>query len=388
MANKSYDILIAGGALLGSACAFFLREEGFRGSIAVVERDPTYARASSTLSVSAIRQQFSTPENIALSQFGLEFFLDLPKRFGPDSDIGFHKSGYLIMASPDGRARLEANHKIQTSMGANIAFLEPAEIEQRFPAINIDGIAAACFGLDGEGWLDGALLLGALKRAARSANVDYIHGEIVDIQRHENTIQSVTLGDGGDIACGLLINAAGPHAGKLAAFAGIDLAVEPRKRTVFVIDCRAAVDIPLIADPSRVWMRPEGNMFISGYSPPEEDDKSVEDLDIEHSQFEEFVWPALAHRIPAFEAIKAVHAWAGHYDYHCFDQNAVIGPHNEVSNFWFATGFSGHGLQHSVGTGRGIAELIVHGGYRTIDLSKLAYDRIPENRPLFEHNII
>ncbi len=388
MAKKSYDILIAGGALLGSACAFFLREEGYKGSIAVVERDPTYTRASSTLSVSAIRQQFSTPENIALSQFGLEFFLDLPKRFGPESDIGFHKGCYLIMASPDGRAQLEANHAVQTSMGANIAFLEPLEIKQRYPAINIDGIAAGCLGLDGEGWLDGALLLAALKRAARAADVDYIHGEIVGIARRDNAVQSVTLGDGDDIACGLLIDAAGPHAGKLAAFAGIDLAVEPRKRTVFVIDCRTKVDLPLIADPSRVWMRPEGNMFISGYSPPEEDDESVEDLDIDHSQFEEFVWPALAHRIPAFEAIKAVHAWAGHYDYHCLDQNAVIGPHNEVSNFWFATGFSGHGLQHSVGTGRGIAELIVHGGFQTIDLSKFAYDRIPENRPLFEHNII
>jgi FAD-dependent oxidoreductase domain-containing protein 1 len=388
VAKKSYDILIAGGALLGSACAFFLREEGYQGSIAVVERDPTYTRASSTLSVSAIRQQFSTPENIALSQFGLEFFLDLPKRFGPASDIGFHKSGYLIMASPEGRARLEANHTIQTSMGANIAFLEPAEIKQRYPAINTDGISAGCLGLEGEGWLDGALLLGALKRAARSANVDYIHGEVVKIDRSDNIIQSVTLADDEEIACGLLIDAAGPHAGKLAAFADIDLAVEPRKRTVFVIDCRTKVDVPLIADPSRVWMRPEGNMFISGYSPPEEDDPSVEDLDIDHSQFEEFVWPALAHRIPAFEAIKAVHAWAGHYDYHCLDQNAVIGPHNEVANFWFATGFSGHGLQHSVGTGRGIAELIVHGGYRTIDLSKFAYDRIPENRPLFEHNII
>lgn len=388
MSEKSYDILIGGGGLLGSATAFFLREEGFKGSIAVIERDPTYTRASSTLSVSAIRQQFSTPENIELSQFGLEFFLGLPKRFGPEADIGFQKSGYLIMASEEGRAQLEVNHATQTQMGAKIALLEPAEIKQRFPAINTDGIAAACYGLEGEGWLDGALLLGTLKRSAQAANVDYIHGEILDISRQENTIESVTLADGEVISCGMLIDAAGPHAGKLAAMANIHLEVEPRKRTVFVIDCRTEVDIPLIADPSRVWMRPEGRMFLSGYSPPEEDDPSVEDLDVVHSEFEEFVWPALAHRIPAFEAIKAVHAWAGHYDYHCLDQNAVIGPHNEVANFWFATGFSGHGLQHSVGAGRGIAERIVHGSYKTIDLAKFTYDRIPENRPLFEHNII
>jgi glycine/D-amino acid oxidase-like deaminating enzyme len=160
---------------------------------------------------------------------------------------------------------------------------------------------------------------------------------------------------------------------------------------VFVIDCPDAPrDIPLVADPSGVWIRPEGAGFITGWSPPEADDSPAapDDFDPDHWIFEERLWPALAARIPAFERLKATGAWAGHYDYNRLDQNAVIGPDPELPNFFYANGFSGHGLQHAPGVGRALAEMLVHGGYRTLDLSAFGYERIAAGRPLFERNVI
>ncbi|MEZ5773893.1 MAG: FAD-binding oxidoreductase, partial [Hyphomicrobiaceae bacterium] len=179
------------------------------------------------------------------------------------------------------------------------------------------------------------------------------------------------------------------HAGKLAALAGAILPVEPRKRTVFVIDCREGPkDAPLTIDPSGVWFRPEGQQFIAGSSPPAETDGPCEDLDPVYDEFEEVIWPALATRIPAFAATKQMRAWAGHYEYNTLDQNGIVDRHPEIGNLYFINGFSGHGIQQSPGAGRALAELIAFGRFRSIDLTALGYERIAAGRPLFETNVI
>jgi FAD-dependent oxidoreductase domain-containing protein 1 len=195
------------------------------------------------------------------------------------------------------------------------------------------------------------------------------------------------------MAGGARPNAAGPWAGELAALAGLALPVEPRKRFVYVIDCREASDAlrkaPLTVDPSGVWFRPEGRFFLCGKSPEESEEPSPTDLEtIDHAFFDAEVWPQLAQRVPAFESVKVVNAWAGYYDYNTLDQNAVIGPHLQLGNLYFANGFSGHGAQQGAAAGRAVAELIVHGAYQTIDLSRLGYARIAQGRPLLERNVI
>jgi glycine/D-amino acid oxidase-like deaminating enzyme len=177
----------------------------------------------------------------------------------------------------------------------------------------------------------------------------------------------------------------------LAATAGRPLPVEPRKRTVFVIDCPDAPrDLPLIVDPSGVWVRPEGSGFITGYSPPGADDSTADPADFgpDHALFESILWPALAARIPAFERLKVTGAWAGHYDFNTLDQNAIIGFDPVLPNLIYANGFSGHGLQHAPAVGRAVAELIAEGRYRSIDLSVFGYERVAACRPLFERNVI
>jgi glycine/D-amino acid oxidase-like deaminating enzyme len=385
------DIAIIGGAIVGSSIAYFLREEGFAGRIALIERDPQFAHAATTLSCASIRQQFSIAENIRLSQFTLGLFRDLKARFGADADIGFHEKGYLILASPAGKAVLEANHRAQSAESADIVIEDAAALERRFPWLSAEGVAAGAYGRSGEGWFDAHALLSLFRNALRGRGIDFVGDGVVGVRTAGGKAVGVTLAGGGTIDAGIVVNAAGPQAGEVAALAGLSLPVEPRKRSVFVFEARDRFeDMPLIVDPSGVYVRPEGAVYIAGGAEPHETDAAADPADFEPEwhYFEEAIWPVLAARIPAFEAIKATRAWAGHYDYNALDQNAVIGPHPEMPNFLFCNGFSGHGLQQAPAAGRAIAEWIVHGGYRTIDCSAFGYDRIAEGRPFRELNVI
>lgn len=388
------DVAIVGGGIVGSAVAWFLAvERRFPGRIAIIERDTGYREASTARSAGGVRQQFSTPENIAMSQLTLATFRRLKTLFGADADVGFREQGYLILASPDGATVLAENVALQRSMGAAIALLEATDLKARFPWLAAAGVAAGGFGQSGEGWFDPPSLAALFRRAAVAAGAAVVRDEVVGIDVGEQGVESVRLAGGGRLTCNRLVNAAGAWAGALAALAGVPLPVEPRKRYVYVIDCRAPPEAlrqaPLTVDPSGVWFRPEGRLFLCGKSPAPGQEPAVGDLDdIDHAFFEDEIWPRLAARVPAFESVKAVNAWAGYYDTNTLDHNAVIGPHPEIANLYFVNGFSGHGAQQAAAAGRGIAELIVDGGYRTIDLSRLGYDRIASNAPLRERNVI
>ena len=390
MASQRYDVVIIGGAAVGSSVAYFLTHaQGFTGTVAVVERDPTYARAATTLSAASIRQQFSTPENIRMSRFGIAFFRSLKDRFGPDADIALRERGYLLLASEAGRTRLAANHAIQQAEGADIALMDQAALADNFRWLKTSDLTLGAFGRSGEGWFDAHSLLALLRKAAQAKGVEYIHGVVAGIERADGRATGVTLADGTRIGCGVLVNAAGPQAGDVAAFAGLALPVEPRKRCVFVVACRAKLtNMPLVVDATGVWVRPEGSVYLCGVSPPDEVDARANDFEVDYALFEEVVWPMLAHRIPAMEELKLQRAWAGHYDYNTLDQNAVIGAHPEVTNFLFANGFSGHGLQQSPAAGRAVAELIVHGRFVSLDLSLFGYERVAGKRPVKELNVI
>lgn len=389
------DVVIVGGAIVGSSVARFLAgRDDWDGRIVVVERDPTYRTSSTTLSAASIRLQFSTPVNIAISQFGIELIKHLDTWLGVDGEdppeVDFVEGGYLFLATEAGRAALETNHAVQRSLGAAVALLDPAELAARFPWLRVDDLAAGSLGLSDEGWFDAYALLQAFRRKARALRVEYLTGTVTELERDGGRIVAARLEDGSRIACDWLVDAAGPRAAEVAAMAGLELPVRPRKRHVYHFDCRTRADgAPLTIDPSGVYFRPEGPAYIGGYSPHEgEADPDTLDLATDRAPFEEVVWPALANRVPAFEAIRLMDTWAGHYAVNTFDANAVLGPHPEVSNFLFANGFSGHGLQQAPAVGRGLAEWIATGAYRTIDLEPLGYRRIIEGRPIRELNVV
>ena len=144
----------------------------------------------------------------------------------------------------------------------------------------------------------------------------------------------------------------------------------------------------MVIDPGGAYFRPEGQGFITGIAPPPDQDPECFDFDVQHALFEDVLWPLLARRVPAFEALRCVRGWAGHYDMNLFDQNAILGPHPDLGNLYFANGFSGHGLQQAPAVGRALAERIAHGRYRTLDLGRLGWGRILEGRPLVERNVV
>ncbi len=386
-----YDIVIIGGAIVGSSLAYHLRKEGFSGSIALVERDPQFTHSATTLSAASIRQQFSIPENIRLSQYTLGLFRRLKEEFGADADIGFREGGYLILASDEGLPVLAANHTAQIAEGADIVLEDADALARRFSWLSTEGVAAGTYGRSGEGWFDAHAYLHLFRKALRTMAVDLITASVTGIRREGNRVTGVTLDSGDTLETGLIVNAAGPNAGAVAQMAGLALPVEPRKRTVFVFESRDRFDdMPLTVDPGGVWWRPEGSVYIAGGAEIEDGEQAADPADFEPrwELFENDIWPVLATRVPAFEAIKMTRAWAGHYDYNTLDQNAVIGPHPEVGNFLFANGFSGHGLQQAPAVGKALTELIVHGGYRTIDCTAFGYGRIAEGRAFRELNVI
>ena len=385
-AGKNQTVAIVGGAIIGSSIAWFLREKGFDGRILVIERDSSYRHSSTALSAASIRTQFGCAVNVEMSLFGAAFFRSLEARFGPGADIGFVERGYLFLGAHGSQDERRAGAAMQRAAGADIAILSPSETKSRHPWLNVEDIAIATNGIRDEGWFDAWSLLSVMRRAARERGVEFVEAHAEGLERRNESIVAVRLQNGETLACDCCIIAAGAASGALMRGIGIDLPVSPRKRTVFHL--KAPVEregFPMLFDTSGFWLRPEGEGFICGIAPGAADDPDATgDFEPDHAQLEDTLWPVLAHRIPAFEELRVLRAWAGHYEMNALDHNAVIGPHDEVRNLLFATGFSGHGVQHGPATGRAVAELIVDGRFVTLDLTPLGYPRIRTGTPLYE----
>ena len=388
------DIIIAGGAVMGSAIAWSLASDpAFKGRILVVERDMTYQTAASALSASGIRQQFSCPANIRASLYGIDFLRnigDILEVAGDRPQISLKEGGYLTLASAAGRDILAQNQALQCAEGADIALLDAANLAQRFPWLNVGDIAAGAYGIRGEGWFDGYGLMQAFRRKARHLGVAYRPGEVVALEQYGDRIAGIALADGSHLSCGAFVNACGASgARRVAKMMGVDIPVVAKKRCVFTFSARDKITgFPLLIDPTGVYVRPEGEGYICGVSPDDLDGVEAGDFDVDWHLFDEIIWPVLAHRIPAFETIRPGRAWAGHYDMNLFDHNALAGRAPGLANAWLAAGFSGHGLQHAPAIGRGLAELILHGRFLSLDLSDFCVERIVQNKPLLERNVI
>ncbi|MES2611982.1 MAG: FAD-binding oxidoreductase [Pseudomonadota bacterium] len=389
-------IVIIGGGVIGSAIAYFLTQQQPGCEVVVVERDSTYARASSALSASSIRQQFSTDINVLISAYGIGFLRNVGTLLacnGDVPDIGLHEGGYLYLATAAGEATLRDNHALQRRHGADVALLGPDELAERFPWLALQDVVLGSLGLSGEGWFDGYLLLTALRKKAQSQGVRYVADEAMGFDLVTSGgvqhVAAVQLEGGTTLPCSHAVNAAGPWAAAIAGWAGIDLPVVGKRRTVFHLASPAQLPrCPLLIDTSGIWLRPEGQGFIAGFAPPADQDADFAPLDPEYHAFEEHVWPLLAERIPGFEALRMQGAWAGYYEMNTFDHNAIVGLSPACDNLVFANGFSGHGLQQCPAVGRGVAELLLTGAYQSLDLSPLSITRIADNRPLLEKNVI
>ena len=388
--RQTVDVAVVGGGVMGAALATWLRTLDPSVSVAVLERDPTWSRASSALSAASIRQQYTQPVNIEISRQSLALLRGAADwlAVGDDRpDLGFQEDGYLYLAGVEGaQARREA-HRLQCALGADVALLTPDALTERFPWLNVADVELGTLGLSGEGWFDGYRLLTALHAKAKALGASFVRGDVVAMTVEDARVRTLALSDGRQLSAGSVVNAAGPWARSVGAMAGIPLPVTASRRTVFVLECPTPLPrCPLLIDTSGFWLRPEGAYFIGGIVPVDAGDGRP--LEPELDTFEEDFWPLLAHRIPAFEALRVVRAWAGYYEMNTFDHNAIVGAHPTVRNFYCMNGFSGHGMQQAPAVGRALAEQILFGEYRSLDLAPLAFERIAAGRPLPESAII
>ena len=392
--NKRYDVIIIGGAIMGSSTAFWLASNpDFDGSVLVIEKDSTYQDSSTARSNCCIRQQFSTPENIQISQFGIHFVKNVADYLSVDDErpeLSFVESGYLFLANSDVEASLKEAFETQKRLGVkDVIWQTPQQLAERYTWLKTHNLTGATLGIHNEGWFDPYSLLQAFKRKARSLKVDYLQDEVVSLKTKNGKVEEVVTKNSGSFSCGSIVNVAGPRARFIAEMAGLELPVSSRKRSVFVFKSQEPVDMkPLIIDPDGMYVRREGETFICGQQPDEDNDPECLDLEVDYPFFEERLWPKLAELVPAFEAIKMVSAWAGHYEMNMMDHNALLGLLAGMDNFYCCNGFSGHGLQQSPAAGRAISELITYGEYRTLDLSRLSTSRLQTGKKVQEVYVV
>ncbi len=396
--KSAYDVVIVGAGIMGCSTAWFLTDTpDFNGSVLVLERDPTYEFASTSHTNSCIRQQFSTELNVRISQFTADFLKNVRERMGGDTrvpELSIQNFGYLYLADTERFADvLRDNQKVQVAAGAATELLTADEIAARYPFYSVDDIVLGSINTVDEGYFDGATLFDWWRRQSRERGVEYVAAEVVAMARNAagNRIESVTLASGEVISCGQVVNASGPRAVETARMAGVDIPVEPRKRYTWIFKAEKPldVDLPLTIDPSGVHMRENGGgTYMAGGHSDIDPAAAYDDFAMDHALWENHIWPAIANRVPQFEAIKVQQEWTGHYAYNVFDHNAVLGPHPEIANFVFQNGFSGHGLQQSAAMGRATSEWLTYGDYRTLDLRLFHYDRIVSDTPIVERAII
>jgi FAD-dependent oxidoreductase domain-containing protein 1 len=394
MMGERFDVVIVGGAVMGSAAAhFILADPAFRGRVLVLEKDRTYASAASSRSTSGFRQQFSTRVNIELARYSAAFIKEADAHLSVESDragVPVNESGYLYLGGPEHLDDFATNHELQCSLGVDVALLSPGGLASRFPWLNLEDVAVGSLGLGGEGWFDGYLLMNAFRRKALAAGAQYRFTAAEGLSLRASGDYEVRLAGGGSVVADRLVLTAGTATPHLASGLGVPIPVRPLKQSVYSFRSpfRPSV-MPYIFTPDGLFCRPDGPDFIGGLciQPDDEawgDKTESPDMEPDDSLFEQRLWPNLAYRIPAFEQVRFKGSWAGHYDFSLYDQNPFIGVVPGLPNLYLASGFSGHGIMQAPGVGRGLAELIVHGGYRTIDLADLAFERIARGRPVRE----
>jgi len=389
MGISGCDVVIIGGGVMGSSLAYHLLRDGLDGSVAIVEKDPTYKYASTSLSAGGVRQQFSTKVNIDICLYSIgamERFDEELAVEGEKAHAEFRRVGYLFLGGENNWGILKKQYDLQKSLGVDVELLSPEDIKKMIPDMDTKGLLGGSFG-PRAGYTDPHGILQGYLRKAKSLGARYVHDEVTAILRQGDRVTGVKTAKGERIDGRAVVIAAGPWAAEVGAMAGVELPVDPSPRMVFHFDPSRKFDYtpPFFFGPHGHWCRPEtGGQFISGVNQEVEPGFRFE---WDRQFFEDEVWPELARLVPAFESLRLLHGWGGLYEVNRLDHNALLGAYPGVEGLYVAVGFSGHGLMQSPAVGNGMSELIRTGRYETIDLTPLGADRIFTGRRVVEEAV-
>lgn len=389
VSETHFDVAIIGGGVIGCASAYFLKTAGVE-RVCVIEPDATYAKAATPVATGGCRRLFALPENIQMSQFSIEFFKTFGKHVaveGNAPDVQWKEQGYLFVVGQGHEKTLEANSRTQERLGVKVELMDRARIAARYPWMRSDDLALGVLSPE-DGWLDPNSVLQGFKKKAQALGAQFLRDRVVDVYTRGSKVTELELASGARVRGGAIVNAAGYWAASIAKLAGMDLPVNPMRRFEHYVELAQRLPpMPLIKDPDRLVIRPEGKGYSVGLV--RSDEPRGFNFDVDPGYFENVVWPACARRIPAFEQLKLRREWAGLYDECELDGNMILGNWPlRLENFYVACGFSGHGLMHAPAVGRALSELIVNGRYETIDLTRMGYRRVLDNAPYAETGII
>ncbi len=384
-----FDVAVIGGGIVGSSVAYFLLREAPSMSVCVIEPDPTYEFASTLRASGGCRVQFTCPENIAMSLYSIGFIKAFEHAMASDgrpAPVDWVEGGYLFIVPPSRVANLERNVRTQRDHGCDVDLLTPQDLKNRFPSMHVADLGAGAHTRH-DGWCDPNGLLWGFRRKAVELGAVYLKDRVVNSEMAPNKVRAVLLESGERVTAEAFVNASGAWSGAIASKFGMTLPVTPMRRFEHYFTAGSPIErLPYVKDVARLAFRSEGEGFSGGLV--DGDERRGFNFDVDHGYFERVVWPAVAHRFPAFEAAKCHRTWSGLYEQNELDGNPVIGRWNRAPNLYTVAGFSGHGMMHAPAAGRAIAELVVHQQYRSLDLGRFGYERVEANAPYAEQGIL
>ena len=388
--NKTDDILIVGGGIMGASISYHLANDGFDGSIIVFEKDPVYTYSSTALCAAGVRSQFTNEISIKMAIYDIGVFERFEEEMAVDGEaphIEFRQIGQMIAADEQELPSLKKHTNLQKSLGAKVDHLSPEEIKEVYPEVNIEKVAGGSICRRG-GKLDAYGLLQGYIKKGKSLGVRYVSEEVTNIFNDRNRVAGVETAKGNRFAAPIVVIAAGPWSAEVGKLVGIDLPIKPLRRMIHMVKPQKPFDpcrpkIFLGAGPS-VTPETGGSLLVTRRK---NDDTYGFDFSVDYHFFNDVVWPEIAERIPVLDTLKLVREWSGLYSVCLHDSNDILGKHPEVEGLYLAVGFSGHGMQQSPAVGRGLSELIRLGRYETLDLRPFRFERFEENDLIEEEGI-
>jgi sarcosine oxidase subunit beta len=380
------DVVLIGGGIVASSIAYHLVTAGCR-NVLVIERETAQGKGSTGKSMGGVRAQFSTAVNIQMSLYSIPFYASFEERLGYPCD--YRPQGYLFCATHEKHmAYLRANYEKQVTMGLNDArIISGDEIRELFPQLRGDDIVGGSF-CSSDGFVDPySAMVGFMTWASDHGASLWKNASVTGIRRKEGSFEVATTRD--TVSTRTVVNCAGAWAASIAKMVGIDLPVEPLRRMLVPTEPfdQFPHTAPMIIDMSTGFhFRPEGRGFLLAWNDPDETTGYKTDFD---PTFVEKILIRAADRVPVFEnvAVNPKRAWAGLYEM-TPDHHPILGESPDIPGFFFANGFSGHGVMHSPATGKILSDLILAGETNLIDATLLNFSRFAEERTIRETAVL